>query len=142
METTTDALLAQVIPHAEAGTIRPGRQTDAIDGVCPRIVAEPTTRQALSEILQWACTEQLAVSVRGGGTKLTWGRRPGPIDVALSTARLNKVVEHRHGDLTATIEAGATLTQVNDTLGSPSAVAPARPAVARSRDGGRGRRHQ
>ena len=118
VETTTDALLAQVIPHAEAGTIRPGRETDAIDGVCPRIVAEPTTRQALSEILQWACTEQLAVSVRGGGTKLTWGRRPGPIDVALSTARLNKVVEHRHGDLTATIEAGATLTQVNEALGS------------------------
>ena len=117
VETTTDALLAQVIPHAEPGTIRPGRQTDAIDSVCPRIVAEPTTRQALSQILQWACTEQLAVSVRGGGTKLTWGRCLGPIDVALSTARLNKVVEHRHGDLTATIEAGATLTQVNEALG-------------------------
>ena len=117
VEKTTDALLAQVRPQAEAGTIRPGRQTDAIDGVCPRIVAEPTTGQALAEILRWACAERLAVGVRGGGTKLTWGRRPGPIDVALSTARLNRVVEHRHGDLTATIEAGATLTQVNDALG-------------------------
>jgi len=117
VETTTDALLAQVTPYAEAGSIRPGRQTDAIDGVCPRIVAEPTTGPELSEILQWASTERLAVGVRGGGTKLTWGRCPGPIDVALSTARLNKVVEHRHGDLTATIEAGATLTQVNEVLG-------------------------
>jgi glycolate oxidase FAD binding subunit len=115
---TTDALLAQVAPYVEAGTIRPGGPTDAIDGVGPRIVAEPTTGQAVSEILRWACTAQLAVSVRGGGTKLAWGRCPGPIDVALSTARLNKVVEHRHGDLTATIEAGATLTQVNEALGS------------------------
>lgn len=118
VHTTTDALLAQVAQYVEAGTIRPGGPTDAIDGVGPRIVAEPTTGQAVSEILRWACTAQLAVSVRGGGTKLAWGRCPGPIDVALSTARLNKVVEHRHGDLTATIEAGATLTQVNEALGS------------------------
>ena len=117
IEMTTDALLAQATPHAETGTVRLGRQTDVIDGVCPRIVAEPTTGKALSEILKWACTERLAVSVRGGGTKLTWGRCSGPIDVVLSTARLNKVVAHRHGDLTATVEAGATLAQVNQTLG-------------------------
>ena len=34
----------------------------------------------------------------------------------LSTARLNRVVEHRHGDLTATVEAGATLASVNREL--------------------------
>ena len=117
VEPTTDALLAHVERHLPAGTIRLGTPSDAIDGVCPRIVAEPTTRKTLSQVLEWAGTERLAVSIRGGGTKLTWGRSPAPIDLALSTARLNQVVEHRHGDLTATVEAGATLTQVNATLG-------------------------
>ena len=117
VEPTTDALLAHVERHLPAGTIRLGTPSDAIDGVCPRIVAEPTTRKTLSQVLEWAGTERLAVSIRGGGTKLTWGRSPAPIDLALSTARLNQVVEHRHGDLTATVEAGVTLTQVNATLG-------------------------
>ena len=90
VEPTTDALLAHVVPHLPAGTIRLGRSSDAIDGVCPRIVAEPTTRNTLSQVLEWAATERLAVSIRGGGTKLTWGRSPAPIDLALRvTGRAN-----------------------------------------------------
>jgi len=37
-------------------------------------------------------------------------------DLVLSTAKLNAVVAHRHGDLTATVQAGATLDAVNRTL--------------------------
>ena len=114
---TNDALLAQVTPQVETGTVRKGDDRDLIDGVCPRLVAEPTTRDTLSQILAWTESEGLSVSVRGGGTKLTWGGPSGPIDVALSTAGLDRVVEHRHGDLTATVEAGAVLSAVNETLG-------------------------
>src|SRR3954466_4788822 len=51
---------------------------------------------------------RLAVRVRGGGTKLGWGR-PGQPDVEFSTASLTDVVEHNEGDLTAILQAGVRL---------------------------------
>ena len=44
----------------------------------------------------------------GGGTKVAWG---GPVkaDVELSTGRLDRIVEHNEGDLTAVLEAGVPL---------------------------------
>ena len=47
------------------------------------------------------------VRVRGAGTKLSWTR--GEPDVELSTERLNTIVEHNAGDLTAVLEAGVPL---------------------------------
>ena len=43
--------------------------------------------------------------VRGGGTKLGWGR-PAQPDVELSTDSLAEIVEHNEGDLTAILQAG------------------------------------
>src|SRR5262245_40230757 len=40
----------------------------------------------------------------------------GDADLGLSTATLNAVGAHRHGDLTATVQAGATLDAVNRVL--------------------------
>lgn len=99
-----------------SGASRAGTPDDAVDGVVPRIFVEPATAEALAAVLDWASREKMRVLVRGGGTKLGWGRAPGEIDILLSTARLNAVVAHRHGDLTATIQAGATLNDVNLTL--------------------------
>src|SRR6185295_8696863 len=45
-----------------------------------------------------------------------WGRPAARIDVVLDMRRLNRVLAHAHGDLTATVEAGATLRDVNDAL--------------------------
>jgi glycolate oxidase FAD binding subunit len=56
------------------------------------------------------------VVVRGAGTKLTWGRRPGPVDLVLSLRRLNRVLSHEHADLIASVEAGTTLAAVNGAL--------------------------
>ncbi len=97
--------------------VRSGAPADAVEGVVPRIVVEAATAEAVGAILEWASREKLCVLVRGAGTKLGWGRPPRLIDVLISTARLNAVVAHRHGDLTATIQAGATLGSVNRLLG-------------------------
>ena len=67
-------------------------------------------------MLEWASREKLCVIVRGSGTKLGWGPAPRQIDILMSTVRLNAVVAHRHGDLTATIQAGAKLGDVNRAL--------------------------
>jgi glycolate oxidase FAD binding subunit len=48
-----------------------------------------------------------AVRVRGAGTKLAWAR--GDPAVELSTTRLDTILEHNAGDLTAVLEAGVPL---------------------------------
>jgi glycolate oxidase FAD binding subunit len=95
---------------------RDGTIADAVDGVVPRTVVEPESGETVGRVLEWASREKLSVLVRGSGTKLGWGAAPRPIDLLISTARLNAVVAHRHGDLTATIQAGAKLGDVNRVL--------------------------
>jgi glycolate oxidase FAD binding subunit len=82
----------------------------------------------LSEIVQPASADELArelaaasargrlVSPRGGGTKLEWGNPPARTDVVLSTAALNRVIEHAWADMTATVEAGCTVAALQATL--------------------------
>ena len=113
---STEALVAQAASHSGNGTVRPGSDRDVIDGVRPRLVAEPRTPETLAATLGWASSEQLSVLVRGGGTKLEWGGVAQACDLLLSTAALDAVVEHRHGDLTATIQAGVPLAKVNGAL--------------------------
>jgi glycolate oxidase FAD binding subunit len=99
-----------------SGAVRLGTPADAVEGVVPAIVVEPETADAVGNILAWASREKLSVLPRGAGTKLGWGSAPRSIDVLLSMIRLNAVVAHRHGDLTATVQAGATLADVNRSL--------------------------
>lgn len=95
------------------GMIRPAGIDDAIEGVMPRVVAEPGTPEAVAEILKWCNRDRLSVVIRGGGTKLGWGQQPRAIDLVLSTKRLNRVLAHADGDLTATVEAGASIRDLN-----------------------------
>jgi glycolate oxidase FAD binding subunit len=95
---------------------RPGTSADALDGVIPKIVMEPSTADEVGAVLELASRDALSVVARGGGTKLGWGAPPRSVDMLLSTSRLNAVVAHRHGDLTATVQAGAPLAAVNQEL--------------------------
>ncbi len=114
---STAALLDQLAAQAGHGaTVRAGGDKDAVDGVQPRLVAAPADGEALAATLAWASSEGFSVRVTGGGTKQDWGTPGAPVDLQLSTAALSRVVEHRHGDLTATVEAGATLAAVNGRL--------------------------
>ena len=101
----------------EVRGVREGASGDAVEGIIPKFVAEPASAAEVSETVAWAAREKLSLLTRGAGTKMAWGPPVESIDVLLSTSRLNKVVAHRHGDLTATIEAGATLANVNRALG-------------------------
>jgi glycolate oxidase FAD binding subunit len=93
-----------------------GTAADAIDGVVPRVVAQPESAEDVASILASASQERSSVVVRGGGTKLAWGRTPSPIDIVLSTKGLNRLVAHEHADLTATAQAGARIDDVNREL--------------------------
>ena len=82
----------------------------------PREIVEPVSAEDVAAVLASASKQRTSVVVRGGGTKMGWGRRPSSVDVVLSTKRLNAVVAHEHADLTATMQAGARLDEVNHIL--------------------------
>ena len=97
-------------------TRAPDPQADAIDGILPRIVVEAQSPAAVAAALQWAGRRSLSLVIRGGGTKLGWGAVPSPFDVLLDVSRVNRVLDHRSGDLTVSVEAGARLSDVNSLL--------------------------
>jgi glycolate oxidase FAD binding subunit len=102
-----------LVGHAGA---RDGSSADAIDGVLPQVVVEPASPEALAALLAWASRTRLAVVLRGSGTKLGWGRTPSAIDLVIGTRRLNRVLAHQHGDLTAIVEGGTTIVELNREL--------------------------
>jgi len=88
----------------------------SIDGVVPRETIEPASAEDVASALASAAKARLSVVIRGGGTKMGWGRTPASVDIVLSTKRLNVLVAHEHADLTATFQAGARLDDVNRAL--------------------------
>ena len=97
-------------------SIRPGSAGDAVDGVVPRQIVEPSDANELASTLQAASRDRQVSVLRGGGTKLGWGRPAAAIDLVVSTAKLNTLLVHRHGDMTATAHAGVSLAQFNREL--------------------------
>lgn len=89
---------------------------DAVDGVRPSLVVEPGTVEEVSAVMRAAHRENLAVVVRGGGTKLGWGNPPAAADLVLSTARLDRVLEHAAGDLVLRVQAGVRLEELQEQL--------------------------
>ena len=118
------------------GAVRDGAAADAIDGVHPRYVIEPESAEQLAGLLAWASHEHVSVVLRGRGTKLGWGRPGGRIDLVASTARLHRVLAHAHGDLTATVESGATVGEVNRQLARHGQWLPLQPSFEDATIGG------
>jgi glycolate oxidase FAD binding subunit len=116
-----------------ADSIRAATAADAVCGVQPRLVLEPGDEQQLAAALRFANDASLAVIPRGGGTKLSWGNPPSRADVILSTARLDKIIEHPWADLTVSVEAGCTVQKLQSALaqhGQRLALDPLWPAQA------------
>ena len=95
---------------------RQGSAADAVDGVVPRQIVEPADASELAATLHSASRDKQSTVLRGGGSKLGWGRIPASIDRIVSTAKLNTLLVHRHGDMTATAHAGLPLAQLNREL--------------------------
>jgi len=96
--------------------MRAATPENAVDGVQPQMVIEPGSPDEISHVLKTASSAGLQVIPRGGATKMDWGNPPRGGDLIISTRRLNRIVEHAWGDMTATVEAGCTLQQLQQTL--------------------------
>jgi glycolate oxidase FAD binding subunit len=114
-------------------SIRAATPADAVCGIQPRLVLEPINEQQMAAVLHLANDASLAVIPRGGGTKLSWGNPPTRADIILSTARLDKIIEHAWADLTVSVEAGCTIQKLQSALaqhGQRLALDPLWPAQA------------
>lgn len=90
--------------------------SDATGDAFPAWVVAPATEAELAQCLAAAQRVGLNVLPRGGGTKSTWGDLPRAGGVVLSTHRLDQVIEHAAGDMTATVEAGCPVAAFQETL--------------------------
>lgn len=96
--------------------LRDASPGETVSGVQPQFVAEPGDEQQVASLVAAANQAGIAVIPRGGGTKLNWGNPPKRAELILSTARLNRIVEHAWADLTVTVEAGCTLQSLQEAL--------------------------
>jgi glycolate oxidase FAD binding subunit len=78
----------------------------------PLRVEAPASADGVAALLRQASAEGWQVEPRGRGTKAGWGNPAGPVDLALSTLSLDRLVEHAAGDLVVTAQAGLRLDEL------------------------------
>ena len=94
----------------------------------------PSSPTEAGEVLRAAGAEGRRVGICGGGTK-SWGRPVEPPEVEVSTGRLDHVVEHNEGDLTAVFEAGLPLARAQEALAGAGQMVALDPPVGRPGEG-------
>ena len=88
----------------------------SVQGAEPRGVDAPDTPEALAAALAEAAADGVAVVPWGAGVYQGMGYPPTDPFRAVTTACLNRVVEHSPADLTIAVEAGMTLRALQSTL--------------------------
>ncbi|NCJ06939.1 FAD-binding protein [Synechococcales cyanobacterium C] len=66
----------------------------------------PLTQDELATVIRCAHQHHWRLLICGQGSKLHWGGLSAGVDLGVSTARLNRIIDHAVGDLTVTVEAG------------------------------------
>ncbi len=109
-----DAVLADASPFA-------------VDGLVPPAAVAPGSIEEVAAAMRFAHERGLAVIPWGGGTLMGVGNVPSRYDIALSLSRLDRLVEHEPADLTATVQAGIRLSDVQRRLSSAGQFLPLNP---------------
>ena len=120
----SDAITSELSPLAESAEIiawdsvqPPWKQAvEAFPNQAPSYLIFPHTPAALAQTLKIAHARRWAVLPCGSGSKLSWGGLVNSVELVVSTARLNRIIEHAVGDLTVTVEAGVKLADLQHTL--------------------------
>jgi len=88
----------------------------SLNGLSPQSVIFPASAEDAAAELARAAAGGLMVTPWGGGTHQRLGGPPKGNFTVISTAKLNKFLEHSPADLTATVEAGMTLENLQHVL--------------------------
>ena len=79
-----------------------------VDEIIPSAVAKPTSAEQVAEIVRFTAVEKLALIPCGHRTKLEIGMPPSRYDIALDMTGLHQIAHYDPGDLTVSVDAGAS----------------------------------
>ena len=113
LDSKFSAQLAQVVPEARL-----------------ECAVFPSSIEQLAEAIACVRSNRWRVLICGSGSKLHWGGLAAGVQVVVSTARLNRVIDHAVGDMTVTAEAGLRFAELQALLKHHGQFLPADPAYA------------
>jgi glycolate oxidase FAD binding subunit len=87
-----------------------------VDGIEPAVLCSPEAPSQIAAALRICSEADAAVAPWGGGSAMMIGNPPRRIDVIIGLRRLNRLLEHDHANLTATVEAGVPVTALQESL--------------------------
>lgn len=97
--------------------VREAKAGDAVEGVEPSFVVEPGSVEEISAVMKLVYEEGLVVAPQGGGSKTYLGNPPRELDLIVSTARMNEIIEYVPGDQIVRVQAGIKLADLQKKLG-------------------------
>ena len=100
----------------EPSTPRPYDPAFMIDGLMPDVIVSPGTYEEVAAVMRYANKTGSAVIPLGRGEYKGAGNFPRRYDIALSVARLNRIIEYEPADLTVTCQAGISLGDLSQPL--------------------------
>lgn len=102
------------MPHVQ--TMRDELAKYQVDGSLPAIAVQPENAEQVAEITRIAVEEKLSLIPCGARTALAPGLPPSRYDVALDVTRLCGIAHYDPGDLTISVNAGTSLTDLERIL--------------------------
>jgi len=115
------AELQKIVGKENALTSKEALKAYSYDGTTswihePDIVLFPTITQEISAIMKIANAEKIPVTPRGGGTNVSGGSVPIEGGIVMCFTKMNKIVKIDKENLTATVEPGVVLMDLNMAL--------------------------
>ena len=108
-----------------------------VDAKIPTLLCCPETPEQVAATLRLCSELDAAVTPWGGGAAVRIGNLPRQVDAILELSHLDRVIEHDHANLTATVQSGITLASLQQTLAPQNQFLPFDPPhAARSTIGG------
>ena len=115
MKLSADQLAQRLASELGAGAIANEASllaAHAADGKQPGLICSPDTPEQVAAVLRVCAEAEAAVVPWGGGTAMRIGNPPRHVDMVMELSRLNRLVEHDDANLTATVQAGMNLTDM------------------------------
>lgn len=117
-ETLAPARLGGFAAAVSPVVVKDGSSERAVDDRVPSALVEPASVEQVQQTLAEASNDQLYVLPAGGGRHAHLGNVPIAYDIALSTADLSQILDHEPADMTATVESGVRMVDLQSELAS------------------------
>jgi len=112
----TQELTQQLENIVGVGAVSPWQPENLFLDPPPSCIVYPQTPEQLGTVVSLARQNQWRILPCGSGSKLHWGGIPKDINIVVSTARMNQLIDHASGDLTVTVQAGMKYAELQKIL--------------------------